>query len=201
MAPVVTVNSLEEEPFNETVGFALPNTKISIRDNESNEVSQGKTGEIWVTGPQKSPGFWSLPEISKEHFTEDGWLKTGDVGYLDKLGRLVISGRIKHMLIVSGFNVFPKQIELALLEIKEVDDAAVIGVPSAKTGEMPLAFIVLKQNQQITKEQIYLKCKAKLARYKIPKEIIFKDKLPKDTVGKISIKSLQKEYAENYQKK
>lgn len=199
MSPVVTVNSLEDAPFNGTVGFPLPNTDIKIYDDKGKELPQGETGEIWVTGPQKSPGFWSLPEINKEHFTDDGWLKTGDMGYLDELGRLVISGRIKHMIIVSGFNVFPKEIELVLIEKEEIEDAAVIKGLSKDTGEIPVAFIVLKHDKKITEKQIYKYCKSKLAHYKLPRKIIFIDELPKNTVGKIDVNALQKEYAEKYE--
>ncbi|KEI34600.1 long-chain-fatty-acid--CoA ligase [Francisella sp. W12-1067] len=193
MSPVVTVNSLEDSEFNGTVGYHLPNTDIRIYDEKGNELPQGKTGEILVTGPQKSPGFWSLPEINKEHFTDDGWLKTGDMGYLDELGRLVISGRIKHMIIVSGFNVFPKEIELALIDKHEIQDAAVVGIPSVETGEMPVAFVVLKPHQKLTEKEIISYCTTKLAHYKLPRKIIFKDELPKNTVGKIDIKLLQQE--------
>ncbi len=200
MSPVVTVNSLEKSSaFNGSVGFPLPNTDIKIYDEKRNELSQGETGEIWVTGPQKSPGFWSLPEINKEHLTDDGWLKTGDMGYLDELGRLVISGRIKHMIIVSGFNVFPKEIELALTEKEEIEDAAVIKAFSKKTGEMPVAFVVLKDSKKLTQKQIFKYCKTKLAHYKLPKKIIFKDELPQNAVGKIDVNALQKEYAEKYE--
>ncbi|MCL4113088.1 UNVERIFIED_CONTAM: hypothetical protein GTU68_044182 [Idotea baltica] len=198
MSPVVTVNSLNSEPFNGTVGFPLPNTGIAIYDDKGNEVPQGENGEIWVTGPQKSPGFWNLPEVNKEHFSDDGWLKTGDIGYLDDQGRLVISSRIKHMIIVSGFNVFPKEIELALFAREEIEDAAVIKAPSEETGEMPVAFVVLKQDQKLTEKEIKAYCATRLAHYKIPEKIIFKDELPKNTVGKIDVSSLQKEYANKY---
>lgn len=199
MSPVVTVNSLEDEPFNGTVGFPLPGTDIKIYDDNGEELPQGETGEIWVTGPQKSPGFWSLPEINKEHFTDDGWLKTGDMGYLDKLGRLVISGRIKHMIIVSGFNVFPKEVELVLIEKDEIEDAAVIKGHSKETGEIPVAFVVLKPDVEITRKQIFKHCEDKLAHYKLPRKIIFIDELPKNTVGKIDVNALQKEYTEKYE--
>jgi long-chain acyl-CoA synthetase len=198
MSPVVTVNSLNESTFNGSVGFPLPNTDIKICDDNCNELPQGEVGEIWITGPQKSPGFWSLPEINKEHFTEDGWLKTGDVGYLDECGRLVISGRIKHMIIVSGFNVFPKEVELVLLDIEGVQDAAVIKAPSLETGEMPVAFVVLKQGKNLTKKSILKYCKTKLAHYKLPRKIIFQDDLPKNTVGKIDVNSLQSQYMKEY---
>lgn len=202
MSPVVSVNALENtSAFNGSVGFPLPNTDIKIYDEKGNELPQGETGEIWVTGPQKSPGFWSLPKINKEHFTEDGWLKTGDMGYLDELGRLVISGRIKHMIIVSGFNVFPKEIELALTEKEEIADAAVIKGFSKETGEMPVAFVVLKDGRKLTQKQIFKYCKTKLAHYKLPRKIIFKNELPKNTVGKIDVNALQEEYAQTYEKK
>lgn len=201
MSPVVTVNSLEDSQFNGTVGYPLPNTDIKIYDDTGNELPQGEVGEIWVTGPQKSPGFWSLPEINKEHFTADGWLKTGDSGYLDEQGRLVISGRLKHMIIVSGFNVFPKEVELAILDKDEVEDVAVIKAPSKETGEMPVAYIVLKKDKKLTRKQVYKHCKNRLAHYKLPRKIIFKNELPKNTVGKIDVSILQKEYADKYEKK
>ncbi|MBK2267723.1 long-chain-fatty-acid--CoA ligase [Francisella philomiragia] len=201
MSPVVTVNSLLEEDFSGSVGFPLPNTDIKIYDDKGNELPQGETGEIWVTGPQKSPGFWSLPEINREHFTDDGWLKTGDMGYLDEQGRLVISGRIKHMIIVSGFNVFPKEVELVLTEKEEIEDAAVIKGHSNETGEMPIAFIVLKNDKKLTEKEIFKYCETKLAHYKLPRKIIFIDELPKNTVGKIDVNALQKEYAEKYENK
>lgn len=109
-----------------------------------------------------------MPEINKEHFTNDGWLKTGDMGYLDEQGRLVISGRIKHMIIVSGFNVFPKEIELILTEKAEIEDAAVIRGHSDETGEMPVAFVVVKQGSKLTEKQIFEYCETKLAHYKLP---------------------------------
>ena len=198
MSPVVTVNSLEDEPFNGSVGYPLPNTQISIRDKHDNNLNQGKIGEIWVTGPQKTPGFWNLPKINTEHFTDDGWLKTGDMGYIDKFGRLVISARIKHMIIVSGFNVFPKEIELVLIDHPSVEDAAIIGVPCAETGEMPVAFVIIKTDKKLTKKKLLTYCESKLAHYKLPRKIIFVTELPKNTVGKIDIKALQKEYAEKY---
>lgn len=197
MAPVVSINSLNSESFNGTVGFPLPNTEIAIYDEKGNEMPQGENGEIWVTGPQKSPGFWNLPEVNEEHFSDDGWLKTGDIGYLDNLGRLVISGRIKHMIIVSGFNVFPREVELALLEKEEIADAAVIKASSEETGEMPVAFAVLKQGQKLTENEVKKYCATKLAHYKIPAKVIFKDDLPKNAVGKIDIRLLDKEYCEN----
>ena len=199
MSPVVSVNAIDDNPFNGTVGFALPNTDISIRDDKGNELPQGEIGEIWVTGPQKSPGFWNLPEITKNNFTDDGWLKTGDVGFLDDLGRLTISGRLKYMIIVSGFNVYPKEIEIALLEKSEISDAAIIGVPSEKTGEMVVAFITLKKGVSLTEEDVRSYCKTKLSAYKVPKKVIFENDLPKNTVGKIDIKKLYKEYADKYQ--
>lgn len=201
MSPVVTVNSLTDEPFNGSVGYPLPNTEISIRNKDGNDLKQGEVGEIWVTGPQKSPGFWNLPEINTEHFTADGWLKTGDMGYIDEAGRLVISGRIKHMIIVSGFNVFPKEIELALIDHHSIEDAAVIGVACPEMGEMPIAFVVKKQGQEISQKELIKYCESKLAHYKLPRKIIFLDELPKNTVGKIDIKALQKEYSQRYEQK
>ena len=119
-------------------------------------------------------------------------LKTGDMGYLNEQGRLVISGRIKHMIILSGFNVFPKEIELILTEKAEIEDAVVIRGHSDETGEMPVAFVVIKQGSKLTEKQIFEYYETKLAHYKLPRKIIFKDELPKNTVGKIDGKCITK---------
>ena len=111
MSPAVTINRLDGDEFNNTVGYPLPSTLVSIRDLKGNVLSTEQKGEIWVKGPQQSPGFWQMEQVTKEHFTEDGWLKTGDIGFLDEMGRFSISRRCKNMLIVSGFNVFPKEVE------------------------------------------------------------------------------------------
>ena len=197
MSPAACINTFDDSPYNGTVGHPLPNTLISIRDEKGCEAEQGKEGEIWLNGPQKSPGFWHNSKITTEHFTEDGWLKTGDIGFIDKSGRLTISGRIKHMLIISGFNVFPKEIENTLLKHTAIDDAAIIGAPCLKTGETPIAYIVLKPGETLSEKEVIEYCKTKLARYKKPTKVFFKDALPKSAVGKIDVKALEKEYKEN----
>ncbi|WP_119342839.1 AMP-binding protein [Facilibium subflavum] len=194
MSPAVTINKFSDGPFNGTVGYPLPSTLVSIRDKDGNELPINTNGEIWVTGPQKSPGFWHLPEINTEHFTEDGWLKTGDIGFLDEKGRLTISGRTKNMLIVSGFNVFPKEVENVLLQMPQVKDAAIVGTPSHSTGEKPVAFIVLEKDQSLTEKEVIDFCHTQLAHYKTPKTIFFLDELPKSPVGKVLKQDLKKKY-------
>ncbi len=194
MSPAVTINRFDDDVFNGTVGYPLPSTDISIRDDDGNDLPANENGEIWVKGPQQSPGFWHLDKVTKEHFTGDGWLKTGDIGFLDDMGRLTISGRSKNMLIVSGFNVFPKEIENTILQISAVKDVAVVGAPSHSSGEKPFAFVVLEDNQSITAKEITEFCYTRLAHYKTPKDIMFLDELPKNPVGKILKQELKEKY-------
>ena len=194
MSPAVTMNKFDDGPYNGTVGYPLPSTIVSIRNEEAEELPVNENGEIWVKGPQQSPGFWNLDKITKEHFTDDGWLKTGDIGYLDEKGRLTISGRSKNMLIVSGFNVFPKEIENVILELPQVKEVAVVGAPAHSSGEKPFAFIVLAKEQALTEKEITAHCYTKLAHYKTPKDILFLDELPKNTVGKVVKKDLKDKY-------
>ncbi|WP_116964480.1 long-chain-fatty-acid--CoA ligase [Fastidiosibacter lacustris] len=198
MSPAVTINLFDnDDEFNGTVGYPLPSTDVSIKDDNGNELATNENGEIWVKGPQQSPGFWHLDAITKEHFTDDGWLKTGDIGYLDEMGRLTISGRSKDMLIVSGFNVFPKEIENTILTIPEVKEVAVVGAPSHSSGEKPFAFVVLETGKSITAKEITEFCYTQLAHYKTPKDIMFLPELPKNTVGKVMKQELKEKYILN----
>ncbi|WP_395946597.1 long-chain fatty acid--CoA ligase [Caedibacter taeniospiralis] len=200
MSPAVTINRFDDGHFNGTVGYPLPSTDVSIRNDKGHELPINENGEIWVKGPQQSPGFWHLDKITKEHFTDDGWLKTGDIGFLDELGRLTISGRSKNMLIVSGFNVFPEEIENTILQIPEVKDVAVVGAPSHSSGEKPFAFIVLEQGKSLTAQEVTEFCYTQLAHYKTPKDIMFLDELPKSPVGKVLKQELKAKYILNVAK-
>ena len=193
MSPAVTINRFDDNIFTGTVGYPLPSTEVSIRDNQGNVLPANEHGEIWVKGPQQSPGFWHLEKITKDHFTHDGWLKTGDIGLFDTKGRLRISGRSKNMLIISGFNVFPKEIENTILQLPEVKEVAVVGAPSPSSGEKPFAFVVLEENKLITAKNITEFCYTKLTQYKIPKDIMFLNELPKNSVGKVLKQELKKQ--------
>ncbi|MFZ9035254.1 MAG: long-chain-fatty-acid--CoA ligase [Francisellaceae bacterium] len=194
MSPAVTINKFNDGGYNGTVGYPLPSTIVSIRDSEGHELPVNENGEIWLKGPQKSPGYWNADKANKEGFTEDGWLKSGDIGFLDEKGRLTISGRSKNMILVSGFNVYPKEIENAILTMPEVKECAVVGIPSKSSGEKPLAFVVLEPGASLIAKDITQYCYTQLAHYKTPKNIVFVDELPKNNVGKIMKKELREDY-------
>ena len=198
MSPAIALNKFNEseDDYFGTCGYPIPSTQLSIRDihthQEINECF--KEGEIWLKGPQKCQGFWNDKENNRLHFTADGWLKTGDIGYIDKKGRLTISDRIKNMIIVSGFNVYPREIELCILKLDYVREVAVTGVNSKTSGERAIAFISLEKGSNITKQDIIKYCKDKLAGYKVPKSCIFVENLPKNNTGKIDIKKLKNQF-------
>lgn len=198
MSPAIALNKFNEseDDYFGTCGYPIPSTQLSIRDihthQEINECF--KEGEIWLKGPQKCQGFWNDKENNELHFTADGWLKTGDIGYIDKKGRLTISDRIKNMIIVSGFNVYPREIELCILKLDYVKEVAVTGVKSKTSGERAIAFISLEKSSNATEEDIIKHCKDKLASYKVPKSCIFVETLPKNNTGKIDIKKLKNQF-------
>lgn len=198
MSPAIALNKFNEseDDYFGTCGYPIPGTELSIRDLETHEEINEcfKEGEIWLNGPQKCRGFWNDELNNKLHFTDDGWLKTGDIGYIDKKGRLTISDRIKNMIIVSGFNVYPREIELCILKLEDVREVAVTGVESKTSGERAIAFISLEKDSKLTEEDIIKHCKEKLASYKVPKSCIFVKTLPKNNTGKIDIKKLKNQF-------
>ncbi|MEM9736543.1 MAG: long-chain fatty acid--CoA ligase, partial [Pseudomonadota bacterium] len=165
-------------------------TDISLRNEEGHEVGPGEPGEICAKGPQVFPGYWNRPEATAEAFTPDGYFKTGDIAVLDEKGRLKIVDRKKDMIIVSGFNVYPTEIEGIIAELPGVLECAVIGVPSEKTGEAPKAFIIAK-DPDLSEADLKAHCRANLTAYKQPKVYEFVDELPKSPVGKVLRKELR----------
>ncbi len=181
-----------------TVGIPFPNTYIKIVDVESGtkEMKTGESGEICFKGPQVMKGYYKKPEETKA-VLKDGWLYTGDIGTIDEDGYLTIVDRKKDMIISSGYNIFPLEIDEILFQHPKILEACTIGVPDAYRGEAPKAFVVVKPGEQLTKEEIITYCKEKLAPYKVPKDIEFIDALPKSAIGKI----LRKEVREMERKK
>lgn len=198
MSPAIALNKFNEseDDYFGTCGYPIPGTKLSIRDLETQqEINECyKEGEVWLNGPQRCQGFWNDPQNDKLHFTDDGWLKTGDIGYIDKKGRLTISDRIKNMIIVSGFNVYPREIEICILKLESVREVAITGVQSKTSGERALAFVSLEKDAKATEQDIINHCKEKLASYKVPKTCIFVETLPKNNTGKIDIKKLKNQF-------
>ncbi|MWY00316.1 long-chain fatty acid--CoA ligase [Francisella tularensis subsp. holarctica] len=198
MSPAIALNKFNEseDDYFSTCGYPIPSTELSIRDIHTHQeiTEYFKEGEIWLKGPQRCQGFWNDKENNELHFTADGWLKTGDIGYIDKKGRLTISDRIKNMIIVSGFNVYPREIELCILKLDYVREVAVTGIKSKTSGERPIAFISLEKGSNATEEDIIKHCKDKLASYKVPRSCIFVETLPKNNTSKIDIKKLKNQF-------
>ena len=182
-SPVVVINPLDGTNKIGSVGLPLPNTDVKFIDDDNNEVGIGERGEICVKGPQVMKGYWKRPDETNEVMDGD-WLKTGDIAVIDEDGFIQIVDRKKEMVLVSGFNVFPNEVEHVISSHPKVLEVGVIGVPDKKTTEAVKAVIV-KKDDSLTPEEIKLHCKEKLTNYKCPKHISFTDELPKSNVGKI----------------
>ncbi len=192
-SPAVTANPGGGFERMGSVGQAVPGTALKCIDDQGNEVAQGERGELCVKGPQVMKGYWKRPDASKDAFTEDGeWFRTGDVAVIDTDGFVSIVDRIKDMIIVSGFNVFPNEIEGVVAEHPDVENCAVIGVEDGKTGEAVKLFIVT-QNAQLSVDDIKAFCRENLTGYKIPRHVEFRDELPMTPVGKILRRELKDE--------
>ena len=163
-----------------------------ICDDEAKELAIGELGEICIKGPQVMRGYWEKPDETEKVLSSEGWLKTGDKGRMDKDGFVFIEDRKKDMILVSGFNVYPNEIEGVVAEMDDVLEVAAIGKESSDSGELVKLFVV-KKNPNLTKNDIYNHCRKNLTAYKVPKEIEFKDELPKTNVGKILRRALREE--------
>lgn len=188
-SPVVSVN-LPGEVRPGTVGRLVPETEIKAVDEEGNELPIGERGEAWIRGPQVMLGYWGQEQATREAITEDGWFKTGDYVELDEDGFIRIVDRKKDMILVSGFNVFPNEVEDWVNQHPEIIESAAIGVPDENTGERIKLFVVCTDNAPSEKE-IIAHCKQGLTSYKIPREIVYKDDLPKSIIGKIIRRELR----------
>jgi long-chain acyl-CoA synthetase len=189
-SPAVCINPVSMENYNGCIGLPISSTQVKIIDEEEVAVPTNSSGELCVKGPQVTQGYWQQPKETEELFTKDGWLKTGDIATMDKRGYVRILDRKKDMIIVSGFNVFPNEIEDVLSLHSGIQEAAAVGIPDKKTGEAVKVFIV-KRDSALTKHNIKEHCRANLTNYKRPKEIIFLDQLPKTNVGKIMRRKLK----------
>jgi long-chain acyl-CoA synthetase len=196
-SPVVCCAALKVKSKPMSIGQPLPATDIRFVDIDSGEVVPlGQRGELQVKGPQVMLGYYNDPDASAQAF-QDGWLRTGDVGYLDEDGYVFLVDRIKDLIICSGFNVYPRTIEEALLEHPAVEETNVIGVPDAYRGEAPIAYVKLRTGASATDSELKKFLSVKLNKIEMPREIIFKDALPKTLIGKLSKKELREEYAQS----
>ncbi len=189
-SPVATANRFDGKEFTGTIGLPMPSTEIAIRDDDGNDVKPGEVGEICIRGPQVMSGYWNRPDETAKVMTRDGFFKSGDMGFMDKAGYVKIVDRKKDMILVSGFNVYPNELEEVVAQHPKVLEVAAIGVPDEKSGEAPKLFIV-KRDPSLTAEEIIAFCKDKLTAYKRPKHIEFRADLPKTNVGKILRRELR----------
>jgi long-chain acyl-CoA synthetase len=189
-SPVLCANRADLEEFSGTVGYPVPSTDISIRDLEGNPVPVGEAGEICAKGPQVMPGYWDRPMATEAAMTKDGYFRTGDAGVLQADGQVKIVDRLKDMIIVSGFKVYPNEIEDVLVEHPLVREAAVIGRPNMATGEEVVAFVV-PRDERLTVQDLRDFCRERLTGYKMPREFVFRGELPKSNVGKVLRKDLK----------
>lgn len=189
-SPVATCNPLDLVEFNHSIGMPVPGTEVVIRDDDNNDVPPGEPGELCIRGPQVMQGYWNKPEANDEAFTPDGFFRTGDIARMDEKGHFYIVDRKKDMILVSGFNVFPNEIEDVVAGHEGVLEAAAIGVPDEKSGEAVKLFVV-KKDPDLDIETVRAYCREHLTGYKVPKHIEFIDEIPKSNVGKILRKELR----------
>jgi long-chain acyl-CoA synthetase len=191
-SPVATANRPDLTEFNGTIGLPIPSTDVAIRDDDNKDVPLGQPGEICIKGPQVMKGYWQRPDETARAITPDGYFHSGDVGVMDEQGYIRIVDRKKDMILVSGFNVYPNEIEQVVAMHPGVLEVAAIGVEDEHSGEVPKLFIV-KKDPSLTAEQVLEFCKEQLTGYKRPKHVEFRSELPKTNVGKILRRALREE--------
>ncbi len=191
-SPAVSMNPAGDLSQLGTAGLPLPSTEIKVVTDEGAEAALGESGELCVRGPQVMKGYWQRPEATSEVLDQEGWLKTGDVAVIQEDGFIKIVDRIKDMILVSGFNVYPNEIEDVVACNEKVENCAAIGVPDEKTGEKVKLFVV-PSDKTLTSDELVEYCRAHLTAYKVPRDVEFRDELPMTPVGKILRKDLRKD--------
>ncbi len=189
-SPAAIVNPLGVSTFTGSIGVPISSTEVRICDDDGRDVAQGERGEICIRGPQVMEGYWHKPEETAKVMLPGGWLRTGDIGHMDEKGFVFIEDRKKDMILVSGFNVYPNEIESVVVELDGVLEAAAIGRPDEKSGEVVKLYVVRKDDS-VTSESIIEYCRKNLTAYKVPREVEFRDELPKTNVGKILRRALR----------
>jgi long-chain acyl-CoA synthetase len=190
-SPGATINPSGLD-FNGSIGLPIPSTEIAIKDDAGNDLELGQIGEICVRGPQVMQGYWKRPDETAKVMLPGGWLRTGDVGRMDPQGFVYIEDRKKDMILVSGFNVYPNEVEAVAVTCPGVLEAAAVAQPDERSGEV-VALFVVRKDPALTEHQILDCCRQSLAGYKVPKHVYFRDDLPKSNVGKILRKALRQE--------
>jgi len=191
-SPAATINPLDLPEYNGAIGLPISSTDLVLRDDDGKEVALGQRGEICIRGPQVMAGYWNRPEETAQVIDRDGWLATGDIGVVDERGFVRIVDRKKDMILVSGFNVYPNEIEAVVAMHPAVLECAAVGVPDAKSGEAVKLFVV-KKDPSLTSESLLAHCREQLTGYKCPRDVEFRTELPKSNVGKILRRELRDE--------
>ncbi len=189
-SPAACINPMDLPDYNGSIGLPVSSTEVCIKDDDENTLAVGEIGEICIKGPQVMNGYWNRPEETAKVMTKDGFFKTGDIGLMDEEGFFKIVDRKKDMILVSGFNVFPNEVEDVICTHPKVFECAAVGVPDAKSGEVVKIFVV-KKDSSLTEEELKSFCKENLTGYKVPKLYEFRTDLPKSNVGKILRKDLR----------
>jgi long-chain acyl-CoA synthetase len=190
-SPILTLNPTTIGGFSATVGLPFPSTDIKLLDADDKEAAIGEPGEVCAKGPQVMQGYWQKPKANADAFTADGYFRTGDIGVFDAKGFLRIVDRKKDMIIVSGFNVFPNEVEAIAAACAGVAECACVGRPDEKTGEAVRLFVAKAPGATLTEADVIAHCRRELTAYKVPKEVVFLETLPKSNVGKILRKDLR----------
>ena len=192
-SPAACMNPMNLKEFNGKIGLPISSTEVTLQDDDWNEVAPGEHGEICIRGPQVMHGYWKRAKETSNVLSNDGWLHTGDIGFMDEGGFVQIVDRKKDMILVSGFNVFPNEVEDVIASHPGVLEVGVIGKPDEHSGEVVMA-IVVKKDEALTEDALRSYCRESLTSYKVPKSIIFTDELPKTNVGKILRRELRDQY-------
>ena len=190
-SPVVSFNPAAVTGFSATTGLPVPSSDVKLLDDQGREVGVGDAGEICVQGPHVMAGYWDKPAINAEAFTADGYFRTGDIGVFDERGFLKIVDRKKDMILVSGFNVYPNEVEAVASAVPGIAECACVGVPDERSGEAVVLFAVRAPGAPVSEEAVMAHCRKELAAYKLPRQVRFIEALPKSTVGKILRRDLR----------
>lgn len=194
-SPAACMNPMDLKAFNGKIGLPICSTEVSIQNDDWNEVAPGENGEICIRGPQVMQGYWQRPKETSNVLSYDGWLHTGDIGFMDENGFVQIVDRKKDMILVSGFNVFPNEVEDVIANHPDVIEVGVIGKPDEHSGEAVMA-IVVKKDDSLTEDTLKAFCRESLTSYKVPKSVIFTGELPKTNVGKVLRRELRDKYVD-----
>jgi long-chain acyl-CoA synthetase len=193
-APIVCANALDIPAFSGEIGMPLPSTLVAIRDAQGRDLPPNEAGEICVHGPQVMRGYWNAPQETAAVLGADGWLRSGDIGVMDARGHIRFIERSKDVIVVSGFKVYPAEVEEVAMLHPGVKEAGAVGVPDEKSGEA-VKLCLVRKDPALTAEALIAHCRANLAAYKVPKRVEFRETLPKSPVGKVLRRALREEHA------